>query len=208
MNEQYKITQQNYESGADWHAEKSMSYNWNNQIGEFLTSLKDPKVLDAGCGAGRDIEEFIKRGIQVDGIDFSSQAISKIKTKFPEGNFLVGDIMQTGLPEKTYGGVWACASILNLKKEDVPTALNEFNRLLESDGKLFISVKEGTEEKFVVDKVGERFFSFFSEDELKSLVEASGFSVEKTEVLEDSALTGKKSEKPVPNWICLYATKK
>lgn len=208
MNEQYKITQQNYESGVEWHAEKSASYNWDNQMDEFLLNLKNPKIVDVGCGAGWNIEKFISRGIKVDGVDFSSKAIDKIKKKFPDGNFIVADIRETGLPDESYDGVWASASILNLKKEDVPTAINEFNRLLKTDGKLFISVKEGTEERFVVDKVGERLFSFFSEDELKALVEASGFSVEKTEVLEDSVLTGKGSEKPVPNWICLYAIKK
>ncbi len=208
MKEEYKITQDNYNVGADWHAEKSMSYNWNNQINEFLLNIKDPKILDAGCGAGRDIEEFLKRGIQIDGVDFSKEAINKLKTKFPNGNFNVADIRETGLPSDFYNGIWACASILNLKKEDIPLAFNEFKRLLKTDGKLFISVKEGSEEKFVIDKIGERLFSFFSEDELKRLAETSGFNVEKIEKIEDNVLTGKKLEKTLPNWICLYANKK
>ncbi|MFA7000044.1 MAG: class I SAM-dependent methyltransferase [Candidatus Paceibacterota bacterium] len=208
MNEEYKVTQDNYNIGADWHAEKSMSYNWNNQMNEFLLNLNDPKILDAGCGAGRDIEEFRKRGIQVDGVDFSKEAINKLKIKFPDGNFNVADIRETGLPSNSYNGIWACASILNLKKEDIPSALNEFKRLLKTDGKLFISVKEGNEEKFVIDKIGERLFSFLSEDELRRLVEISGFNVKKIEKIENSTLTGKKSETSIPNWICLYANKK
>ena len=59
----------------------------------------------------------------------------------------------------------------------------------------------------VSDQAGERLFSFFSESELKQLIEKAGFKLERTEIIDDNVLTGKKIQPPPPRWICLYATK-
>jgi SAM-dependent methyltransferase len=185
-----------------------MSYDWTSQIETFLKGFDSPVILDAGCGVGRDIEEFRKRGVHIDGIDFSAQAIGRLHEKFPDGKFLEADIKATGLEDEAYSGIWACASILNLKKEDVPVALAEFRRLLKSNGRLFISVKKGEGERMVPDKAGERLFSFFSEKELQGLVENAGFSIENIEVVEDNKFTGKNTQPAPPSWICLYAKKR
>lgn len=205
----YEKTKQNYESGADWHAEKSGYYDWNAQIDAFVNRLQpSPRILDAGCGgSGRDIDEFRKRGMQIDGLDYSEQAIKKLREKFPDSKFIVSDLRAIALPHDSYNGVWACASVLNLSKDDVPVALSEFRRLLKTGGELFISVKEGEGEKIIPDKSGERFFSFFSDQELTKLVEGAGFSVERTEFVDEKSLTGKDLQPSPPRWICLYAIK-
>ena len=201
MNE-YQETKENYDKGVEWHIKKSLSYNWEKQIDGFIKKLKGKRVLDAGCGCGRDIAEFIKRGLQVEGIDYSREIIKKCKEKFPETNFYIGDLRNTDLPDKEYGGIWACASILNLKKDDVQIALSEFKRILKPNGQLFISVKEGEGERMIPDQAGQRYFSFYSSNELKELVEKAGFEVSYIEPVPELELTGKISD---TTWICLYA---
>jgi len=41
------------------------------------------KVLDAGCGAGRNLQWFLNEGIEIYGIDINSVAINEIKTANP-----------------------------------------------------------------------------------------------------------------------------
>ncbi len=201
----YRETKENYDKGVEWHIQKSLSYNWKSQLDKFIGRLDGKRVLDAGCGTGRDIAEFIKRGIQVDGLDYSSKAIKKCREQFPDVIFYEGDIRNIELPDHEYNGLWACASILNIAKSEVATALSEFRRVLKRDGILFISVKEGKGEKMIADQAGERFFSFYSLDEIKILVEQAGFKIKCTEIISDADLTGKVSEPVKPNLICLYA---
>ena len=204
---EYKSTQNNYNLAVDWHTQKSLSYNWHNQIEKFAKTLHGKIVLDAGCGGGRDIPAFLKKGYQVEGIDFSSETIKRCREQFPEAKFFDGDIRKMDLPDKKYDGLWASASILNLKKADVPKALSEFKRVLKKGGTLYISVKEGSGQKMIPDQAGKRLFSFFSENELAELVIKTGFKILYKEVITDATLTGKLVTPPSPNWICVYATK-
>ena len=95
----YEETRQDYDKAADWHTQKSLSYNWNNQIERFVEALNGKKVLDIGCGGGRDIPEFLKRGLQVEGIDYSKETIKKVKETFPEVTFHECDIRKMDLPD-------------------------------------------------------------------------------------------------------------
>lgn len=201
----YEKTKFDYDSGAEWHIKKSLSYNWSKQIDKFIDGLHGNKVLDAGCGGARDISEFLKKGMNVDGIDYSGETIKKNKDKFPHINFYEGDIRKMNLPDDHYDGLWSCASLLNIAKDEVLETLIEFKRVLKKDGRLFISVKEGKGEKIITDQAGERLFSFFSVNELKKLVQQAGFRVNFLDVVSDMDLTGKVSEPENPSWICLYA---
>ena len=109
----------------------------------------------------------------------------------------------TGLPDASFDGVWCCASLLNVKKQDVPSTLAEFKRILRTGGSLFISVKEGDTEGMVQDKEGRRYFSYFTKDELQTFVEGAGFTVSSINVVPDKDFTGEDTDN---NWICLLAT--
>jgi len=207
MEDSYAITKKNYEEANDWHAEKSLGYDWVPQLDAFLKLLKPgTKVLDVGCGNGRDIPTFLQRGIEVEGLDYAKPAIETLRERFPERKFYEADMSATGLPDGAYGGVWACASVLNIPKAQVPKALAEFRRLLISGGALFISVKEGEGERMVPDKAGERFFDFFSEEEIRKAVESAGFVIDHTEIMEDT-FNKAPERKTLPRWISIYAKK-
>lgn len=205
----YQETKENYEKGVTWHIQKSLTYHWEKQITTFVKELKGKKILDAGCGGGRDIQEFVNRGFTVDGIDYSHKTITQCKKAVqilsPRVRLYVRDIRETKLSSAQYDGVWACASLLHLQKQDIPLALREWKRLLKKDGVLFVSVKEGQGEVMLPDKIGKRFFSFFAIDEIKNLVKAEGFTVFQVERIEDAMLTGKNTGATV--WICVFAKK-
>ncbi|MFH1586264.1 MAG: class I SAM-dependent methyltransferase [Candidatus Diapherotrites archaeon] len=203
----YEETKKDYENGFEWHREKSYSYIWKNQIGKFVKYLDGKKILDAGCGGGRDVPEFMERGFDVDGIDYSTKAIKYDKEKYPEANFYEGDIRKMEFPDKSYDGVWACASIANLDKEDAHIALAEFRRILKDNGILFVSIKLGEGERKVPDQAGERFYSFYSPEEIEEFIEDSGFNVDLITIVTDFDLTGELSTPPKPGWVCLYAIK-
>lgn len=203
--DEYEATLSNYDAEPWWHAEKSDAYSWTNQIDLFCAGLLGPRVLDVGCGGGRDIAEFLARGYEVEGVDSSKGAISVCTERYPQVVVHASDMRDMDLPGGSYDGVWACASVLNLKRSDVSAALSEFRRVLKSGGHLFVSVKEGSDERMVRDRAGERLFSFYSEDELARLVRGAGFAVERTERVSDAELTGRDNDSEKRAWVCVYA---
>lgn len=75
-------TKDNYDRGVDWHIQKSLSYNWSKQINRFIHALPGNKILDVGCGGGRDITKFLKNGFTVEGLDYSFETIKKCVDMF------------------------------------------------------------------------------------------------------------------------------
>jgi ubiquinone/menaquinone biosynthesis C-methylase UbiE len=203
----YRETKENYDRGVDWHAKKSISYDWKRQIALFLKGNGMKLVLDAGCGCGRDVPIFIKKKCSVVGLDYSKETIRHCKRDFPDTPFFVGDIRKLSFKAGMFDGVWACASLLNISKKEVSKVLSEFRRVLKPGGRLFVSVKEGTGERMVSDEAGARFFSFFTRTELRTLVKQAGFVVQQVELVPDAQLTGVKEHPPKPSWICIYAVK-
>ncbi len=201
----YDKTKEDYNKGVEWHFQKTFSYDWSKQVEKFVKILKGKKVLDAGCGVGRDTNLFLKNNIDIEGIDYSEEAIKKCRIQYPVLTFYVGDFKKINVADEFYDGIWACASILNVSKKDLPDSLLEFLRILKPGGALFASVKEGSEEKMVSDEYGERLFSFYSEDELKKFFENAGFKIIYSVIVADEALTGVSSNKP--NWVIVCGEK-
>ncbi len=207
MKDPFAKTKKNYEDNDTWHQEKSASYAWTQEAERFAALLpKGARVLDIGSGgSGRDIKMLTSLGFNVDALDYSHAAVASLKDRFPSGTFYEADMRSTGLPDGTYDGIWACASLLNISKEDVPQTLLEFRRLLKGKGALFVSVKRGEGEKMVPDRAGERFFNFFSELELRQEMATAGFKVKGLESVHESVYT--KDENATTVWLCIYALK-
>jgi|TARA_Y100000310_G_C20470228_1_gene709632 SAM-dependent methyltransferase len=200
-------TKLNYEEGSEWHIQKSLNYNIGKYIDIFVKGLKGKKILEIGVGAGRDIQHFKKRGIIVEGIDYSQKFIDHCKKSFPDLKFRLGDIRKIDLSHGLYDGIWAFASLLNMPKNDLKILLPQLRSSLKEGGEIFISVKEGEGEKVISDVAGRRLFSFYKLDELKSLVEESGFKIVFTDKISDYDLTGKNKDKEKPGWIFLLGLK-
>ena len=112
----YGQTKRDYDEGFEWHSEKSFSYDFSEWVKKFVSMLGGKRLLDAGCGAGRDVQLFLERGLEVVGIDFSRKAIAHCRKKFPAAKFHSSDLRKIPGPNASFDGVWACASLLNLKR--------------------------------------------------------------------------------------------
>ncbi|MCF6335621.1 MAG: class I SAM-dependent methyltransferase, partial [Spirochaetales bacterium] len=71
------------------------------------------KILDIGCGSGRDLANLNRSGFSIIGADSSGNMISVAVSKYPE---LAGKISLSGLPnlpgvENTFKGV-LCSAVL------------------------------------------------------------------------------------------------
>lgn len=78
----------------------------------FLSFLPaKAKILDFGCGSGRDTKYFIDNGYEVDAMD-GSKELCKAATKYT-GIQVHHMLFEDFNASNTYDGIWACASILH-----------------------------------------------------------------------------------------------
>lgn len=182
-----------YNKNADRYS-KSVQNLPSAGIDEFVNKLPEgAKVLDAGCASGRDSQRLFDKGIEVVGIDLSSSQIDLAKKTYPGISFIEGDFLSLPFGDGSFEGVWAHASLLHFENVvDVQKALKEFSRVLKKGGILHVFVKEKTtENKFeiVTDSLSnhDRFFQYFSKDEIEGYIIESGFDVVKTERQIDAA---------------------
>lgn len=147
---------------------------------ERFISLPPPRaqILDVGCGSGRDAEYFTAKGFRVTGVDLSEKLLEIARQRVPQAAFYKQDIRSLRFPPLSFDGIWACASLLHLKRHEVPIVLNNFFQLLTPGGILFIMVKEGKGEADVAEELSShlsRHFTYFQQQELKDLVKDAGF---------------------------------
>ncbi len=134
---------------------------------KFLSA--NPRMIDLGCGDGRDTEYLREKGVDVVGIDISEAMVDLARKKYPECAFFTSDIRDTIFPEDTFTGAWASTTISNLPKNELPSAEKEIYRIVEPGGILGFSFKigegEGLEESVI--EGYERYYSYYTLEELK-----------------------------------------
>ena len=167
-----------------------------NGTDTFVSFIKDhKKILDVGCGAGVKSKYLVGKGLNVTGIDFSEKLIEIAKREVPGAQFHVLDMKDVNNLGIQFDGVFAQASLLHIPKKEISTVLKELLSCLASGGYLYVAVKgtrpDGKEEEVLKeDDYGypyERFFSYFTMDELKKHFVDLKLSI----VYENSKLVGK-----------------
>jgi ubiquinone/menaquinone biosynthesis C-methylase UbiE len=150
-------------------------------IQKFIRLIpRNGKILDAGCGPGRDSRRFSELGYSVVGVDLADRMVAFAKRLAPSVDFRVMDIRSMEFPDASFDGAWANSSLMFMKKKDAPRALRELHRVMKKGGCMFLRFKEGEGEGMAVDKRygdAEKYTAYYGRDELIKLIEGSGFSV-------------------------------
>ena len=141
------------------------------------------KVLDVGCGGGRDILHFQQLGFTVEALEPTPKLarIAREKT-----NATIHELSVLELTARCrYDGVWACASLLHLPAAEIKAAINKLSVATKHGGYIYISLKEGADE---IRKPDGRLFTSFTEDGLNEISnELGSLQVIKLWTTEDAA---------------------
>ena len=153
-----------YNQNADSFIEGTVSVNFKEVQDKFLQMLSGKKILDFGCGSGRDTMYFLKSGFDVTATD-GSEELCKYASEYT--GIHVKQMLFQDLDEVDYyDGIWACSSILHLSKNELRIVMNKMSRALKSGGIIYTSFKYGN---FEGERNG-RFFTDFTIDEFTDFV--------------------------------------
>ena len=166
---------------------------------------KDNKILDIGCGGGRNIERFaaqISDDGQVVGLDYSEVSVEKSRELNREAidrgivNVLQGSVSDMPFYDETFDIVTGFETIYFWP--DFINDLIEVNRVLKKNGLIFFCneavYREGEMEKYD-DLVELLDMKIYSEDFLMKSLEKAGFKDFNAHINEEN------------DWICITARK-
>ena len=156
----------------------------------FLAHLPEaPRILDVGCGPGRDMALFESLGARATGADFSGEMLAVARTRV-RGDLVQADMRKLPFGASSFDGLWCNAAILHLPKPEAPVALTEFRRVLTANGCAFLSIQTGTSEGLEASDVYgegvERFFARYEPEAFLALLETNGFAVRWHETVQAS----------------------
>lgn len=97
------------------------------------------RILDAGCGSGRDSLYFVQRGYEVEAFDASAEMCRLASGLI--GRTVLQKTFEDVDSVSAFDGVWACASLLHVRREAIDSALQRLCRALKPSGVLFVSFK-------------------------------------------------------------------
>lgn len=153
-----------YNQNADSFIEGTVSVNFKEVQDKFLQMLSGKKILDFGCGSGRDTMYFLKSGFDVTATD-GSEELCKYASEYT--GIQVKQMLFQDLDEVDYyDGIWACSSILHISKNELRIVMNKMSRALKAGGIIYTSFKYGN---FEGERNG-RFFTDFTIDEFTDFV--------------------------------------
>ncbi len=131
-------------------------------------------ILDLGCGSGRDTKAFLDKGYQVDAID-GSEELCTLASQYTGIEVKCMDFSSIDF-ENRYDGIWACASLLHVRSDELSGMIKKLCKALRPDGVLYMSFKYGDFEgerdgRFFLDMTEEKFQTILKYVEGGMLVE-------------------------------------
>ncbi|WNN34179.1 class I SAM-dependent methyltransferase [Pantoea agglomerans] len=110
------------------------------------------RILDAGCGSGRDVKAFSEMGFIVEAFDASAElvALARQLSGKPVEQMRFQDVDAV----ERYDGIWFCASLLHVSQAELPGVMTKLAIALKPGGVEYLSFKYGRGER---EKDGRRF---------------------------------------------------
>ena len=137
--------------------------NWedyNTYLWKDITDLQNKRVLDFGCGPGRNLVKWASVVDKIDGVDISSINLDKAKMWISANglnptdfDLYKGDgIGIATVPSDSYDVVMSTITMQHICVHEIRfNLLNEFHRVLKDGGKITIQMGYGPSHPFSID---------------------------------------------------------
>lgn len=137
-----------YDDNAFDYWEKTRNMDLSDSYRRFLRLLpKDGEILDLGCGPGRDSIEFQVCGFHTFGVDASPEMV-KLYEQNVGARAQLARIEEIDFVER-FDGIWAAASLLHVRRADLPDAFRRCSMALKPGGAWYLSFKLGDGDRVV-----------------------------------------------------------
>ena len=166
-------TLDHYQARAEAFWEGTRHHDVEQNIDALLRHILTPSpftLLDFGCGPGRDLMAFVKRGHRAIGLEGAPALVEMARTH--SGCEVWQDFLRLELPAACFDGVFANASLFHVPRQELPNVLRQLCATLKPGGVLFSSNPRGNNEESTN---GERYGAYYDLATWRAYLAAAGF---------------------------------
>lgn len=163
-----------YGAHARQFREGTRDHDVSQNIEALLRHARGPaplRVLDFGCGPGRDLVTFRALGHEPIGLDGSPEFVAMAREESGCEVWLQ-DFLALDLPGGYFDGVFANASLFHVPGSELPRVLRELRRALKPEGVLFSSNPRGDNRE---GWSGERYGAWHDLEAWRRFMDDAGF---------------------------------
>ena len=170
-----KLTARYYDQSANRYFNTTFDADVRGLYEHFIKYVPNgAKILDLGCGSGRDVKAFFDMGYDVDAID-GSEELARLASEYTGIQVKCMDFSQLN-ESSVYDAVWACASLLHVTSQNLPNIMARIRRALKPSGVAYASFKHGNfvgvrDERYYTDMTSERFAEVLNKTNGFSIIE-------------------------------------
>lgn len=163
-----------YQRNADRFEEGTRDHDVSQNLDALIAALPGPppqRILELGCGPGRDLLAFTARGHTPIGLDGCARFVEMARAA-TGCEVWHQDFLALALPAAHFDGVFANASLFHVPGAHLPRVLGELRDTLVPGGALFCSNPRGPDHE---GWSGERYGCYFEADRWRALFTAADF---------------------------------
>lgn len=144
----------------------------------FLTPLAHAlapgaRILDIGCGSGRDLLWLKEKGFAPHGLE-PSPALAALAEAHSGCPVTIGEVTAHPLLDRTWDGILVSGVLVHLPHDTIPAVLDRMAQALARDGRLYVSVKEG---KGTARDADNRTFYYWQDSDFRRVAEGAGLAL-------------------------------
>ncbi len=172
---------------------------------DIIDMLKpNKKILELGCGNGRDSVFFSRKGLIVTAIDQAENSINNLSENYSDIKFIADDFVRTNqFNLVSYDYIYSRFSIHSITLEEENTLLNKAYKSLNKGGKIFIEARSIKDDFYGLgENIGENEYiyeghyrRFIDRNEIEKKMKEIGYKIDF--LIEDKGLAIYKDQDPV-----------
>jgi len=169
------VTLDHYNQNADdfWRGTRDHDVSQNRDaLLEQLGGKGPYRILDFGCGPGRDLIAFAKLGHEAIGLEGAERFVA-LARKHSGCEVWQQDFLRLKLPPEHFDGIFANAALFHVPSQELPRVLRELAATLNPAGVLFSSNPRGDNQE---GWSGGRYGAYYDLERWRELVSTAGFT--------------------------------
>ena len=190
----YKKAAEKYKScwvdKEDWQLKERRHFAeiiWKNSARfPFLQLLyQTRRILDLGCGDGKDLPIFWSHGLDPVGLDYAEEMLEIARRRCPKALLVLADMRKPlFFADEQFWGVWISSTIAHIPRVELRGLFREIRRVLKKDGVLYVTTRRGEPGRYRIPYLDiEVYRARYTVEELTDILDDLSFQIISAETI-------------------------